>query len=65
MITQQRTNQAIRTPIRPTSWLTVLERELKSRVGWVDEAVSPFASRRRAPALGKVRSRPIETEKAA
>ena len=28
---------------RPPRWLPTLERELKSRVGWVDEAVSPFA----------------------
>jgi hypothetical protein len=27
---------------RPT-WLPVLENELKRPVGWVDEAVSPFA----------------------
>jgi hypothetical protein len=27
---------------RPT-WLPILENELKRRVGWVDEAVSPFA----------------------
>ena len=24
-------------------WLTLLENELKGRVGWVDEAISPFA----------------------
>ena len=29
-------------------WLPTLEQELKSRVGWVDEAVSPFAVERRA-----------------
>jgi hypothetical protein len=33
--------------IRETKWLSALERELKSRVGWIDEAVSPFAGRRR------------------
>jgi hypothetical protein len=33
--------------VRVTNWLTALEQELKSRVGWIDEAVSPFAGRRR------------------
>ena len=32
---------------RGTNWLSALEQELKSRVGWIDEAVSPFAGRRR------------------
>jgi hypothetical protein len=32
---------------RATNWLSALEQELKSRVGWIDEAVSPFAGRRR------------------
>jgi hypothetical protein len=31
-----------------SNWLPVLEKELKSRVGWVDEAVSPFAAKTRA-----------------
>ncbi|MEA2980533.1 MAG: hypothetical protein QOF09_2356 [Alphaproteobacteria bacterium] len=30
-----------------TRWLAALEQELKSRVGWADEAVSPFAGKRR------------------
>jgi hypothetical protein len=34
--------------IRKTHWLPVLEKELKSRIGWVDEAVSPFAAEIRA-----------------
>ena len=34
--------------VRKTGWLRALERELKSRVGWVDEAVSPFAAETRA-----------------
>ena len=29
-----------------TKWLAVLESELKRRIGWVDEAVSPFARKR-------------------
>ena len=33
--------------VRATNWLSVLEQELKSRVGWIDEAVSPFTGRRR------------------
>ena len=28
---------------RPTGWLAILQRELKLRIGWVDETVSPFA----------------------
>ena len=32
---------------RPTGWLAILERELKLRTGWADEALSPFA--RHAP----------------
>lgn len=28
-------------------WLPLLEQVLKLRIGWVDEAVSPFARRRR------------------
>lgn len=32
---------------RTTQWLATLEQELKSRVGWVDEAVSPFARQKR------------------
>lgn len=33
--------------VRKTHWLPALEKELRSRVGWVDEAVSPFAAKRR------------------
>lgn len=28
---------------RIARWLPLLEEELKSRIGWADEAVSPFA----------------------
>jgi hypothetical protein len=39
-----------------TRWLPALEKELKSRVGWVDAAVSPFAGKRRTRQAGpKVR----------
>ena len=34
--------------IPKSNWLPALEKELKSRVGWVDEAVSPFAARMHA-----------------
>jgi hypothetical protein len=40
-----------------SNWLPALEKELKSRVGWVDEAVSPFAAGARAtPAAAKIQS---------
>jgi hypothetical protein len=32
---------------RKAQWLPVLEQELKRRIGWVDEAISPFARRLR------------------
>src|SRR3954470_5353895 len=34
---------------RKEHWLPLLEQELKQRVGWADEAISPFARRNRAP----------------
>lgn len=33
---------------RKERWLPLLEQELKHRVGWADEAVSPFARHQRA-----------------
>ncbi len=36
---------------RKESWLPLLEQELKQRVGWSDEAVSPFAQQSRMHAL--------------
>jgi hypothetical protein len=49
-----------------TRWLAALERELKSRVGWVDEAISPFAGRSRsALAPSKIRRDVFPAEKAA
>jgi hypothetical protein len=63
MTAQQRTNQANRTSVQPERWLPVLEQELKSRVGWADEAVSPFAVRKPAPTSRK--AGPVETGKAA
>lgn len=41
---------------RKPTWLPVLEDELKRRVGWVDEAVSPFA-RAKLPQPAQVRIR--------
>jgi hypothetical protein len=34
--------------IRKPRWLPALEKELKSRIAWVDEAVTPFAAASRA-----------------
>ena len=65
MTAQPHIKQINRTAIRPAQWLSVLEQELKSRVGWVDEAVSPFAGRRSAPALRKASVEPIRPGKAA
>ena len=45
--------------VRATNWLSALEQELKSRVGWIDEAVSPFAGRRRRRT--KISSKPQPT----
>ena len=51
MTASQQEDEPARTVAGKTQWLAALERELKSRVGWVDEAVSPFAGRSRsAPA---------------
>jgi hypothetical protein len=48
------------------SWLPALERELKRRVGWVDEAVSPFAATRQAtPAPRKIQRDIYQPGKAA
>ena len=41
-------DEPVRTTARKTRWLPALEKALKSRVGWVDEAVSPFAAETRA-----------------
>jgi hypothetical protein len=48
MRTLRQHDEPARKAIRKTRWLPALEQELKSRVGWVDEAVSPFAVERRA-----------------
>ena len=40
----QTDDEPSRNAVPKSNWLPVLEKELKSRVGWVDEAVSPFAA---------------------
>lgn len=42
-----------RAAARRESWLAALEKELRSRVGWADEAVSPYAIGRRRATRGK------------
>jgi hypothetical protein len=37
-------DESTRIVLQPAGWLPALEQELKSRIGWVDEAVSPFAA---------------------
>ena len=57
MTALRQNDEPARKAIRTTRWLPALEQELKSRVGWVDEAVSPFAAKARtAPAAAKVQS---------
>jgi hypothetical protein len=52
--------------VRNTRWLAALERELKSRVGWVDEAVSPFATRmRNKPVPARIERDVFRSDKAA
>ena len=63
MTAQPGANQTNHTAIRPARWLAALERELKSRVGWADEAVSPFAVRKPSPTPRKIG--PVEAGKAA
>jgi hypothetical protein len=40
---------------RRDRWLPVLEQELKRRIGWADEAVSPFARQHRRNADPDIR----------
>jgi hypothetical protein len=55
MKTLRHHDEPARKAIRKPRWLPALEHELKSRVGWVDEAVSPFAAQARtAPAAAKI-----------
>jgi len=55
MTALRQNDEPARKAIRTTRWLPALEQELKSRVGWVDEAVSPFAAKARtAPTAKKI-----------
>lgn len=57
MKTLRHHDEPARNAVRKTRWLPALEQELKSRVGWVDEAVSPFAAKARtAPAAAKIQN---------
>jgi hypothetical protein len=40
-------NAANKPSSRKPRWLPLLERVLKARIGWVDEAISPFARQQR------------------
>ena len=44
MHTLRQSDESAENPARRPLWLPALEQELRSRVGWVDEAVSPFAA---------------------
>ena len=55
-----------RKAVRALLWLPALEQELRSRVGWADEAVSPFANvGRPAQAPAKLQNETVQTGKAA
>jgi hypothetical protein len=65
-MTQSRSHEASdRSPLRGARWLAALEKELKSRVGWIDETVSPFAGRRSAQSRRKVDPQTLPTGRAA
>jgi hypothetical protein len=66
MTASQHKEEPARTVAGKTRWLAALERELKSRVGWVDEAVSPFAGRSLSPQVpSKIQRNVFPAEKAA
>ena len=66
MTTSRHKGEPARIAVRTTQWLAALEQELKSRVGWVDEAVSPFARRKwTVSAPGKLPLDVFRPEKAA
>ena len=50
MRVSRHSTEPVRIAVRTTDWLPALEKELRCRVGWVDEAVSPFAAK---PQLGQ------------
>jgi hypothetical protein len=65
MTAVRRADESHRTSVRAPRWLPALEQELRSRVGWADEAVSPFAGVRLAQAPAKLQHETIQTGKAA
>jgi hypothetical protein len=66
MTAVRRADESHRTPVRAPCWLPALEQELRSRVGWADEAVSPFAGARRlVQAPAKLQHETMQTGKAA
>ena len=65
MTTSRRKGEPARIAVRTTQWLAALEQELKSRVGWVDEAISPFAVRKPAQTPRNLSGGPVEAGKAA
>ena len=57
MRTARHHDEPARKAIRKPRWLLALEQELKSRIGWVDEAVTPFAAKARtAPPAKKIQN---------
>jgi hypothetical protein len=66
MSASRQKDEPARKAVRKAQWLPALEQELKSRVGWVDEAVSPFAgTQRTGQAPAKIRRDMIPPDKAA
>ena len=63
MTALEHNGKPVRRSARETRWLAALEKELRRRVGWVDEAVSPFASKSRAAqAAPKIRPEAFPAE---
>ena len=56
MIALQKSDESAGKAVPKSDWLPALEKELKSRIGWVDEAVSPFAGTRAAQAPAKIQN---------
>jgi hypothetical protein len=54
MIALQMSDESVGDAAPKSNWLPALEKELKFRIGWVDEAVSPFAGTRAAQDPAKV-----------
>jgi hypothetical protein len=46
-----------KTDTHKAQWIAVLEQELKRRIGWVDEAISPFARKLRVPRAANTSTR--------